>query len=210
MALGLGHSRRPAELCIPRTQAGRVGSGPGAHRPSSRAFAHSFSPVRRSTPSIYAVTTATGPRDRVQCLPGGQQPAPARVRTALSHHTWPLTWPLAGPVPRARARRLRAGLGVLRALTLTRTGGLVPLDPGHGVTRATRGVLDRESVSPTTPAALTALVLGLGRSRRPLSPSSRTWLRARRSELSPGRPQLTATAVVPPHWGRWPSSWPVS
>jgi hypothetical protein len=50
-AILIGCTNQPAELGIPRTQAGQAGSGPGARRPSSRATASS-SPCR---PRTYAV-----------------------------------------------------------------------------------------------------------------------------------------------------------
>jgi hypothetical protein len=129
----LGCTSRPAELGIPRTQAGRAGSGARGPQDQLAGACPLLPPsAERPTPPLYAVTSATapGPGGRARCRSGGPHPAPARAETAPRHRSWSLT--RLGPVPRAQARRLWAGREHLRALALTRVGGLVPLGPGHG------------------------------------------------------------------------------
>jgi hypothetical protein len=120
----IGCISRPAELGIPRTQAGRSGSGLGGHRPSSRATSRP-SPRR---PRSYATALPrhlrhrARPRSRVRCHPVVPRSAPARAGTVHA----------AGAGATRSSSVALGGLGPPYTLATTRVDGLVPPGPGHG------------------------------------------------------------------------------
>jgi hypothetical protein len=100
----IGCTNRRADLGIPRTQAGRSGSGLGARRHSSRGSPASHLGDADPTPPPYATTTATAPDRFVGsgAGPGGPRPAPARAGASPRRRSRLLMQ--SGPAPPARAR----------------------------------------------------------------------------------------------------------
>ncbi len=124
-------SASESRLGIPRTQAGRSGSGPEARRPSSRAIAPLLLADHGPTPSTYAATAATAP---AHVIGSGAARGRAAAGSGPGGNRPPSPHPAAHAAGAGATRSSSAspgGLGPPYTLASTRVGKLVPPGPGH-------------------------------------------------------------------------------